>query len=373
MLADAPTMAIVFTLGEDVADVIVGIGIVVHASSQRGGRLSRKAAAPSAESGWRRLSTIARASKRVGLVERHVDLAIERALADRQRRRRTGGDALSERVRFGERRAGRDDAIDEAEALGGLSVVKVAGQRHFHRVLARNGAADGDQRRRAEEADRHAGQGEARVGAGDREVAGGDELAAGGGGDAFDGGDHRLRQGDDGAHQVGAARHRALKERAAAVGVVAMRLQLLEVVAGRKRRPVAGENDDARRGIGFDRREGVDQRFDHRQAQRVARSRRLQSEGRDAAPVLAARQSERFFAALRGGHAGAPPSRLWPYVLAAARTMFAHAIASDSASWWLSAMRSFAQTSESLVGWMFQTRREICTVQRNGSDGARIP
>ena len=150
-----------------------------------------------------------------------------------------------------------------------------------------------------------------------------------------------------------------------------MRLQLLEIVAGRQRRPVAGEDDDARRAIGLDRREGVDQRFDHRQAQRVARRRRLQGQGRDAAPVLAAQQSERVFTALRGGHAGAPPAKLQPYALAAARTIFAHAIASDSASWWLSAIRSFAQTSESLVGRIFQARREICTVQRNGSDGAR--
>jgi hypothetical protein len=56
--------------------------------------------------------------ERVGFVERHVDLAIERALADRQRRRRTGGDRWRAVARFGERRAGRDDAIDEAEALG---------------------------------------------------------------------------------------------------------------------------------------------------------------------------------------------------------------------------------------------------------------
>jgi hypothetical protein len=73
---------------------------------------------------------------RVGFFERHVDLGIERALADRQRRRRTAGDATSDGARFGERRASRNDAIDEAETLGRPRVVKVASQRHFHCVLA---------------------------------------------------------------------------------------------------------------------------------------------------------------------------------------------------------------------------------------------
>ncbi len=176
-------------------------------------------------------------------------------------------------------------------------------------MLARHGATDRDQGRRAEEADRHAGQGETRVGPGDRQIAGGDELTAGGGGDALDRGDHRLFQFDDPAHQLSAARHRALEERRAAVGVVAMRLQFLEVVAGRQRRTFAGEHDDARRRISGDRREGVDQGLDHRQAQRVARRRRLQRQRRHAGGVVAAQKGGRILAG-RGGHSGCAAVRI---------------------------------------------------------------
>ena len=42
---------------------------------------------------------------------------------------------------FGERLAGGDDSIDEAEALGLVGAVERPGQRHLHRVFARNRAA----------------------------------------------------------------------------------------------------------------------------------------------------------------------------------------------------------------------------------------
>ena len=71
----------------------------------------------------------------------------------------------------------------------------VAGEQHFHGVLARDVARQRHHRRRAEQADmrRRACENSRGLG-GDREVAARDQLAAGGGGDAFDRGDHRLRQ-----------------------------------------------------------------------------------------------------------------------------------------------------------------------------------
>jgi hypothetical protein len=57
----------------------------------------------------------------------------------------------------------------------------------------------------------------------------------------------------------------------------------------------------------------------------------------------------------------------------AARTIRAQAMASERASWWLRAIPSFRQTSDSLVGRMFQARRAIWTVHRNGNDGTDMP
>ena len=149
-------------------------------------------------------------------------------------------------------------------------------------LLARHGPADRDQRRGAEEADVDAGQGEARGLARDRKVAGGDELAAGRRGDAFDGRDDRLRQRDDRLHQDRAARQDLFVKGAAPVGVVPVRLDLPEIVAGAQRRPVAGENDDARPIVLGEVGEGDDQRVDHRKAQGVAVLRRGQRQGDDA-------------------------------------------------------------------------------------------
>ena len=158
------------------------------------------------------------------------------------------------------------------------------------RALARHGPADRHQRRRAEEADVDAGQGEAGALAGDRQVAGGDELASRRRGDALDRRDDRLRQRDDRLHERGAARHDLLVEGAAAVGIVAVRLDLPEVVAGAQRRPFAGEHDDARPVVLGDVGEGDDQRVDHREAERVAVLRRGQRQGDDAGVVLAAEE-----------------------------------------------------------------------------------
>ena len=110
----------------------------------------------------------------------------------------------------------------------------------------------------------------ARLG-GDREIAGGDELAAGGGGDALHGGDHRLGAGDDRLHHGGAARHRLGVEGAAAVGVGAVRGQLLQIVAGAERRPVGGEHDGRHGAVGAEPREAGVQPVDHLQRQAVAR------------------------------------------------------------------------------------------------------
>src|SRR5271154_1298815 len=57
-------------------------------------------------------------SERVSLVERPLDLGVERALADRQRRGRVTRDRPGERKGFLERAALRNHAVDETEAFG---------------------------------------------------------------------------------------------------------------------------------------------------------------------------------------------------------------------------------------------------------------
>ena len=170
--------------------------------------------------------------------------------------------------------------------LGVRGAVELAGHRHLHRPLARDGAADRHQRRRAEEAEIHPRQTEAGFLAGDREIAGGDELAAGRGGDALDRRDHRLRQRDDGLHEGRAAREQLHVIAAASVAVVPMRLHFLEVVAGAERRSHAREHNDAGLIVSRDRLELGDKRLEHVEAKRVEVARRVQGQG-DHAIVVA--------------------------------------------------------------------------------------
>ena len=139
----------------------------------------------------------------------------------------------------------------------------------------------------------------------DREIAGGDQLTPGGGRDPLDRRDHRLRQRDDRLHEIAAARHQRRVVFRAPVGIVAMRPDLSEVMPGRKRRPFAGEHDDARGRVGGDRLERADQRLDHAEAQRVARGRRVERQRRDASLVVAADEGRG-----RGFHGSVPLAAL---------------------------------------------------------------
>ena len=122
--------------------------------------------------------------------------------------------------------------------------------------------------------------------AGDRQIAGGDELASGGGRDSIDRGDDRLGQCNDRLHERRTSRHQSHIVVAPAIGIVAMRLHLLEVVAAAERRSLAGEHDGARLFIGGDVAEGGDQDLDHLEAERVAVPWRRQRQGDAAAVVL---------------------------------------------------------------------------------------
>ena len=185
---------------------------------------------------------------------------------------------LGQRQGFLERAALGNHAVDEAEAFGLRGGVEPAGQRHLHRLLARHDAADRDQRRRAEQPVIHARQAEARMLSGDRKIAGGDELAARRGRDALDRRDDRLRQRDDRLHERRAAREQFDIKVAAPIAIVAMRLHLLEVMAGAERLSGAGEHDDARLVVIGDVVERGDQGLDHGEAQRIAVLRRVQSQ-----------------------------------------------------------------------------------------------
>ena len=121
----------------------------------------------------------------------------------------------------------------------------------------------------------------------------GDELAAGRGRHPLDRRDHRLRQGDNRLHQRSASGHDELVERLALIGVVAVGLDLAQVVAGAQRRAFPGHHDDARGGILGDVGQGHDQRVDHGEPERVAVLTLVERQGDDARFILAAEESGR--------------------------------------------------------------------------------
>src|SRR5271166_5454641 len=222
--------------------------------------------------------------------ERLLDLLVEGALADGERRGGAAGDLSRESLGLRQRPALGNHPVDEPEPLRLGGAVELSGERHLHRALARYGPADCDQGRRAEEADVDARQGEAGGLAGDRQIARRDELASRRRGDAFHSRDDRLRQRDDRLHERSAAGHDVLVEGAPPVGVVAVSLDLPEVVAGAERRPFAGDHDGARLAVLGEVGEGDDQRIDHRKAEGVAVLRRGQGQRDDAGIVLAAEE-----------------------------------------------------------------------------------
>ena len=125
---------------------------------------------------------------------------------------------------------------------------------------------------------------------GDGQIAGGHELAAGGGGGAFHGGDHRFGAVHDGAHQLGALVHQQLGEGAAAIGIGAMRGELLEVVAGAERGAPGGDHDRAHGCSLRGRVDGALQRFDHGLRQAVARLGTGKRQHQNACALLALEQ-----------------------------------------------------------------------------------
>lgn len=239
--------------------------------------------------------------QRISVGERHLDLLVEGALAEGDARGRAAGDEGGHRVGGGERFAGWRHAVDEADRLGALGVYEFRRQRHLHRVLARDGAPDRHQRRRAEAAFARAGQGKAGVAPGDGEIASRHELAAGGGGDPLHGGDHGLGVLGQPAHEQRAAVEQLFVESLAAVEIVAVGLNLAQVVAGAEHRPLAGDDDGAHRIIPGEFVEGGDERVDHQQTQRVARGGRSEGDRRHAGVVVATEKGGG-----RRGHRWAP-------------------------------------------------------------------
>ena len=109
----------------------------------------------------------------------------------------------------------------------------------------------------------------------------------GGRGDAVHRGDHRLRRAHDGQHHVGAGGHGLGEEGAAAVGIVAMRRQFLEIVTGGEGRAGAGDDDGANGIRAADLANGAGQRRDQLLGEGVARLGPVQREQRDRTAILA--------------------------------------------------------------------------------------
>ena len=103
----------------------------------------------------------------------------------------------------------------------------------------------------------------------------------------MDGGDDRLRQRHDLLHHPAAQSHNVLEIGAAAIRVLAVRIELFEIVAGGECRAVGGEHHDAHGAIMRDGGERIAERFQHRFGQAVARLRPVERQDGDAAFILA--------------------------------------------------------------------------------------
>ena len=164
---------------------------------------------------------------------------------------------------------------------------RLAGQQHFHRLLARNVARQRHHRRRAEQSDIDAGRGKARGFGRDGEIAACDQLAAGRGRDALDGGDHGLRQMHDRLHHGAAGVHDLREIGAAAIGVAAPRGQFLHVVAGGEGRAVGGDHHRTHALVVVDLLQRPLQFRDQAFGEAVARGRAVERQHGDAADRLA--------------------------------------------------------------------------------------
>ena len=117
---------------------------------------------------------------------------------------------------------------------------------------------------------------------GDGEIATGDELAAGGARHRLDFGDHRHGVMDDRLYEIGALRHELHEIGLAAIGVLAMLGDFLEIVAGAEGRPFRRDHDDARRRIAARLIERAGQRRHHRVAEAVPRLGVIERQTQDA-------------------------------------------------------------------------------------------
>ena len=134
-----------------------------------------------------------------------------------------------------------DDAVDEAALERRLCVDRLAGEQHFHRLLAADAPRERDARRAAEESEFHSGGRELRVRRCDREVALRHQLAARGESETVHARDHGLRYARDAQHELGAARKSVFGERV----ITGLRAHFLQVVTRAERLAGAGDHDHA--------------------------------------------------------------------------------------------------------------------------------
>ena len=207
----------------------------------------------------------------IGVGKAHFGLFVERLLAGLQRQRRLRRDHLGIFLHDLPEILLRHDAVDEAVFAGRRGVDGLASEQHLHRLLAVDVAGQRHHRRRAEQADIHAGRRETRRVGADGEVAARDQLAAGCRRQPVDLGDDRLRMGDDRLHHVGAEPHRLLVERPAPVVVGAVQRQFLEIVAGGKHLARRGDHDHAHARVLAGLVERRHDRLHHGDGERVGR------------------------------------------------------------------------------------------------------
>ena len=164
------------------------------------------------------------------------------------RQHRFRRDLLRQRERaFGRSSPARHDAIDRGRCdAASCGRDHVAGEQHFHGVLARDVARQRHHRRRAEQADMTPGV----ANFAPSEATARSQLATSWQPAAVatpcDGGDHRLRQVDDLLHHARCSVVMMwLEIGAAAIGVAAARGHFLQIVAGAEGRTVGRQDDGA--------------------------------------------------------------------------------------------------------------------------------
>ena len=218
----------------------------------------------------------------VGLLQGHLQLALEHALAGAYRHRALGADAGGELAHGLVQGVIGGHTVDQSPLQGRPGLDELDGEQHFHGPLAAHVARQRHRRGGAEEPGVDAGDGEARRARCHREVAAGHQLAAGGGGDALHPGDDRYRQLDDGLHDPAAAGEELL-----VVGLVRVGAHLLEVVTGAEGAPLGGDHHAAHAAVVGEARELGAQRLEHLLGEGVEARRAVQGQGGHAVGVMA--------------------------------------------------------------------------------------